>query len=56
MVEKQPTLGVVWVRLSGLRGLAQRTERVIHVIQERGDLLIRHFTIIYPDRLEVHPL
>jgi predicted nuclease of predicted toxin-antitoxin system len=56
MIEKRPTLGVVWVRLSGLRGLAQRTERVIHVIQERGDLLRRHFTIIYPDRLEVHPL
>jgi predicted nuclease of predicted toxin-antitoxin system len=56
LVEKRPTLGVVWVRLSGLRGLAQKTERVIQVIQERGDLLAHHFMIIYPDRLEIHPL
>ncbi len=56
MVEKRPTLGVVWVRLSGLRGLAPRTERVIQVVQERGDLLAHHFTVIYPDRLEIHPL
>lgn len=56
MTEKRPTLGVVWVRLSGLRGLAQRTERVISVIQERGDLLTHHFTIIYPDRIDIHPL
>ena len=56
MTEKRPTLGVVWVRLSGLRGLTQRTERVIQVIQERGTLLEHHFTVIYPDRIEIHSL
>ena len=53
--EKQASLGVVLVRLARLRGEAE-TERVMQVIGEYGERLWQHLTIIYPDRVEQHPL
>jgi predicted nuclease of predicted toxin-antitoxin system len=53
--EKLPSLGVVLVRLGRMRGEAE-TERVIQAIAEYGERLWRHLTIIYPDRVEQHPL
>jgi predicted nuclease of predicted toxin-antitoxin system len=55
VAEKQPTLGVVWVRLARLHGEAE-TERVARVINEYGERLLQHLTIIYPDRVEMLPL
>ncbi len=34
----------------------QQNERVAQVIQEQGDTLLHHFTIIYPDRVEIQQL
>lgn len=53
--EKQPTLGVILVRLGRMRGEPE-TERVVQVISEQGGQLLNHLTIIYPDRVELHPL
>jgi predicted nuclease of predicted toxin-antitoxin system len=50
--EMRPTLGVVWVRLSGTT-LQQRAGRVVQVIQKQGDQPLHHFTIIYNDHVEV---
>ncbi len=46
---------MVLVRLARLRGEAE-TERVTQVIGEYGERLWQHLTIIYPDRVEQHPL
>lgn len=53
--EKLPSLGVILVRLGRMRGEAE-TERVMQVIDEYGERLWQHLTIIYPDRVEQHPL
>jgi predicted nuclease of predicted toxin-antitoxin system len=55
LTEKQPTLGVVLVRLGRLRGEAE-TERVVQVIADYGERLHDHLTVIYPDRVEQYPL
>jgi predicted nuclease of predicted toxin-antitoxin system len=53
--EHEPTLGVVWIRVAQL-SRHEQTERVAQVIQAQGNLLLHHFTIIYPDRVEMLPL
>jgi hypothetical protein len=55
--EKLPSLGVIWIRrLSRKFDQEAETERVIQVIGEYGERLWQHLTIIYPDRIEQHPL
>ncbi|HEU5369463.1 MAG TPA: DUF5615 family PIN-like protein [Ktedonobacterales bacterium] len=54
--EKQPSLGVVWIRrISRKFDQEAETERVMQVIDEYGERLWQHLTIIYPDRVEQHP-
>jgi predicted nuclease of predicted toxin-antitoxin system len=53
--EKHTSLGVVLVRLARMRGEAE-TERVMQVIGEYSERLWQLLTIIYPDRVEQHPL
>ena len=55
MVEQQPCTGVIWVRLARLPH-EQRVERLADVLQGRPETFAQSFTIIYPDRIERHPL
>lgn len=55
LVEKQPALGAVWIRLSGMPR-ALRAGRVVEVIQSYQSELLYHFTTIYPDRVEQEAL
>ncbi len=53
--EHQPTLGVIWIRVAEM-SREEQTERVALVIQAQGEQLWRHFTTIYPDRVDMQPL
>ncbi len=55
--EKQPSLGVLWVRRLS-RGIDLYTEiaRVVEIVQAYGEKLWNHLTIIYPDHVEQHPV
>ncbi len=55
--EKQPSLGVVWIRrISRKFDQEVEAEQVAKVIAEYGERLWQHLTIIFPDRVEQHPL
>jgi|SRR5579859_4194471 len=49
--EKRPVYGIVWLRV-GWMSRTQRNERAYEAIRAYQDRLLRHFTTIYPDRVE----
>lgn len=55
ILEKRPSFGAVWIRLSGMpRSL--RDERIAMAIRAYETELMHCFTVIYPDRVEQLPL